>query len=134
MKKIIKWIAIAFVVLIVIAVIAGKDGAETTTSQTAVSEGAEPVAQDSAEASDNLTVTQKLTDTLVDSQMSAASDKVARDSIEKYEMVKRQGSAIDACVHAGIVSAAYLQAKDETKYSEWKAIEKADCAAAGMPQ
>ncbi|OAK66912.1 hypothetical protein A3K87_05040 [Variovorax paradoxus] len=60
--------------------------------------------------------------------------QVVDDSIVQYNMVKRQGSAIDLCVHAGLVSAAYLQAKDEPHYASWKQTERTDCAAAGMPQ
>jgi len=41
--------------------------------------------------------------------------------------------ARDVCVHAGLVAAAYLQAKDEENYREWKATEKTDCVAAGLP-
>jgi hypothetical protein len=60
--------------------------------------------------------------------------KVARDSVQQYEIAKRSGNAIDVCVQAGLVSAAFLQAKDEANYASWKAIEKADCKRAGMPQ
>jgi hypothetical protein len=59
--------------------------------------------------------------------------KVADDVVKQYEITKRSGTKIDVCVHAGLVSAAYLQAKDEDRYRQWKQIEKADCAAAGMP-
>jgi hypothetical protein len=37
-------------------------------------------------------------------------------------------------VQAGIVSAAFLQAQDETNYQKWKTIEKNDCARAGIAQ
>ena len=37
---------------------------------------------------------------------------------------------MDACENGGFVAAAYL-AKDETNYAKWKAVEKADCGAAG---
>lgn len=73
-------------------------------------------------------------DAAVDAQMDYATDKVTDDVIAQYEIVKKQGDPIQTCVHAGVVSAAYLQAKDEAKYAEWKAIEKEDCKAAGMPQ
>lgn len=60
--------------------------------------------------------------------------KVANDSIDQYNMVKRNGSLIDACVHAGIVAAAFLQAKDESSYQKWKDIEESDCRLAGVPR
>jgi len=60
-------------------------------------------------------------------------NKVASDAVQEYEIAKRNGTAMDACVHAGLVAAAYLQAKDESNYQQWKATERADCAAAGLP-
>ena len=59
--------------------------------------------------------------------------KVATDAVDQYNITKRNGTAIDICVHAGMVSAAYLQGKDEANYTIWKATEAADCKAAGMP-
>ncbi len=61
-------------------------------------------------------------------------DKVAADAVTQYEIAKRNGSQIDACVQAGMVAAAYLQAKDEAHYQQWKQTEKADCAKAGVPR
>ena len=59
-------------------------------------------------------------------------DKVAEDAVKQYDMASRNGSSIDACVHAGLVSAAYLQAQDETGYKKWKSIEQSDCRVAGI--
>ena len=59
--------------------------------------------------------------------------QVAADAVKQYEIAKRSGSAMDAYVHAGLVVAAYLQAKDEVKYTKWKAIEKQEASRAGMP-
>jgi hypothetical protein len=61
-------------------------------------------------------------------------EKVAADEVKQYEIAKRHGSAIDACVHAGLVAAAYLQAQEEGSYQEWKGIERSDCAIVGIPQ
>jgi len=58
---------------------------------------------------------------------------VADDAVKQYEMAKRNGTPIDICVHAGLVSAAYLQAKDEENYRRWKQIETGDCDSAGVP-
>jgi hypothetical protein len=60
-------------------------------------------------------------------------NQVADDAIKQYQIAKRDGSASDACVHAGIVADAYLQAKDEADYQQWKATENSDCALAGVP-
>ena len=73
-------------------------------------------------------------DQIVDQQMDDIYDQVATDSVEQYNIAKRQGDPIQTCVQAGLVAAAYLQAKDEAQYNSWKAIESSDCAAAGMPQ
>lgn len=58
--------------------------------------------------------------------------QVAEDAVKQYEMVERHGSAIDLCVQAGLVSAAYLQAKNDEQYRHWKVIEDVRCANAGI--
>ena len=60
-------------------------------------------------------------------------EKVASDAVEQYNIAKRKGSAMDACVQAGMVAAAYLQAKDEAKYGAWLKTKKGDCTSAGLP-
>lgn len=60
-------------------------------------------------------------------------DQVAQDARAEYRIAKRNGNAMDACVHAGFVAAAYLQAQDESNYKTWKSIESTDCRAAGLP-
>jgi len=54
-------------------------------------------------------------------------NKVANDAVQEYEIAKNQGDKTQICVQAGLVSAAYLQAKDESNYQKWKTIEKQDC-------
>lgn len=71
-------------------------------------------------------------DAAVDAQMDSTYDKVSEDMVTQYEIAKKQGDAMQTCVQAGMVSAAYLQAQDEAKYNEWKATEKEDCKAAGI--
>ena len=58
--------------------------------------------------------------------------QVAADTEAQYSIAKRSGQPMDACVHAGAVAAAYLQAKDEPQFKVWKQTEKVDCAAAGV--
>lgn len=58
--------------------------------------------------------------------------KVCDDAVKQYEIAKRNGSPIDACVQAGFAAAAFLQAKEESSYAEWKRTESADCAKAGI--
>ena len=71
-------------------------------------------------------------DQAVEAQMDSTYDKVSSDMVAQYDIAKKQGDPIQTCVQAGMVSAAYLQAKDEAKYNKWKAIEKTDCKAAGI--
>lgn len=59
--------------------------------------------------------------------------QVATDAVKQYEIAKRSGTAIDAYVHAGLVAAAYLQAKDEINYQKWKRIEASEARTAGVP-
>ena len=65
-------------------------------------------------------------------EMNKIENQVAADSVEQYNIAKRQGDAMQICVQAGMVSAAYLQAKDESNYQTWKTTEDADCKAAGV--
>lgn len=58
---------------------------------------------------------------------------VAADAIEQYNIAKRNGSAIDAYVQAGIVVAAFLQLQDESNYQKWKQIQEEEARRAGMP-
>jgi ABC-type molybdate transport system substrate-binding protein len=60
-------------------------------------------------------------------------EQVAQDAVKQYEIVHRSGSAIDRCVHAGIVAAGFVQAKDEANYQVWKGIQRRECKRAGMP-
>lgn len=67
-------------------------------------------------------------------EMQRISDQVARDAVTQYQMARRSGTAMDVCVQAMSVSAAYLQAKDELHYAAAKKAEMSDCKRAGMPQ
>jgi len=66
-------------------------------------------------------------------EMTKIEDQVANDSVTQYQIAKRNGNATDVCVAAGMVTAAYLQAKDEANYAAWKKTQSSDCAAASMP-
>lgn len=59
--------------------------------------------------------------------------KVATDAVAQYNIVAANGgAAMDRCVQAGMVSAAFLQANAAGRYADWKEIEKRDCRAAGL--
>jgi hypothetical protein len=60
--------------------------------------------------------------------------QAVNDMVRQYGIANRTGNAADVCVHAGLVSAAALQAKDSEVYEHWKRIESDDCARAGLPK
>jgi hypothetical protein len=66
--------------------------------------------------------------------MGRIQQQVAEDAVKQYQIAKRSGNAIDAYVHAGLVCAAYLQAKDEPNYQKWKKIEAEEQRLAEMPR
>ena len=66
--------------------------------------------------------------------MKQIENQVAEDAVQQYNIVARKGNAVDRCVHAGMVAAAYVQAKDEGAYQAWRARESSDCAEAGVPR
>jgi hypothetical protein len=57
---------------------------------------------------------------------------VAVDFEEQYRIAKSSGSEIDACVLAGVVAAAWLQAHEASNYNDWKIVESKDCREAGQ--
>ena len=59
--------------------------------------------------------------------------QVVDDAVAQYAIVRRRGNEIDLCVHAGLVAAAYLQARGEKNYTEWKRTERINCESAGVP-
>ncbi len=67
------------------------------------------------------------------SSMQDIENKVAADAVTQYNIAKNQGDKTQVCVQAMGVSAAYLQAKDDSNYNKWKDIEKSNCHTAGMP-
>jgi len=71
---------------------------------------------------------------LTASGMSDIERQVAEDAVKQYEIMKRQGSPIERCSYAGMVVAAYVQAKDEGNVARWKTIEAEDCRKAGVPR
>ena len=56
-------------------------------------------------------------------QIDPGADKhgVAADAVDQYNIAVRQGDK--KCVQVGLVAAAYLQAKNESEYIDWKDIE-----------
>jgi len=59
-------------------------------------------------------------------------NQVAADAIKQYDIAQREGNAMQTCVQASLVSAAFLQAHDESNYRQWKEREKYVCESAGI--
>lgn len=57
----------------------------------------------------------------------------AKDQIEVYEIAKKNGDNMQTCTQAMVIAQMFLQAKDEDSWKDWKAKEKEDCKAAGLP-
>ncbi len=55
------------------------------------------------------------------------------DAIERYEIAKRSGSAIDAYTQASLIAASYLEVKDEVNYEKWRKIQAHEGFRAGLP-
>jgi len=71
---------------------------------------------------------------IVQSMMQDGADQVATDAVAQYRITQRHGTSTDRCAQAMSVTAAYLQAKNESQYGAWKLTEKKDCKAAGLPE
>jgi len=73
-------------------------------------------------------------DALVKSDLADIEKQVAQDSVASYNLSVKGGDKMEICTQASMVSASFLQAKDEKNYLKWKDIEKNDCANAGLPK
>src|SRR5688572_6372486 len=66
-----------------------------------------------------------------DQQVSKGMDdiyaKVSQDAVDQYRITAQSGGAMDRCVQAGMVTAAFLQEKNDAQYARWKETEKRDC-------
>ncbi|WP_374349153.1 hypothetical protein [Chitinimonas sp.] len=70
----------------------------------------------------------------VQNQMQNVERKVVNDAIKQYDIALGANKALDACVQAGLVAQAMLQAKDQPGYEQWKKTEAHDCKIAGVPK
>ena len=68
----------------------------------------------------------------VEGDMGGIYRQVVADSISQYKITLESGNSMDICVHAGMVSASYLQAQDSINYAKWKQRERVDCDGAGV--
>jgi len=64
--------------------------------------------------------------------LDSINSKVAEDAVKQYEMVKKTGTPAEIYVHASMVTAAYLQAKDDANYKKWHEIQLKAAKKAGM--
>jgi hypothetical protein len=65
-------------------------------------------------------------DQTVQSELTTIDDRAA-DEVIQYGYAMRSGTRLDACKQAGVVGAAYLDARNETAYKRWKQIEAENC-------
>lgn len=65
-------------------------------------------------------------------ELNKIENQVAKDVEKQYQIAKKNGTAMDAYVQAGIVAAAYLQANDEKNYKKWKKIESQEAKNIGL--
>ena len=64
----------------------------------------------------------------IESEMDNIYNQVIQDELDKWEIVLKGRDKMEICVQAQMVAAAYLQAKDEGNYLQWKKIEETACA------
>lgn len=58
-------------------------------------------------------------------------NKAAADAVAQFDLIKKNsGSVLDYCVQAGLVATAYLKARDNRRYREWKRDEEYYCSLA----
>lgn len=69
---------------------------------------------------------------IANNELQKIENQVVADAVKQYKIAKENGSAMDAYVQAGIVAAAFLQAKDEENYKKWKKVEKEEAKKVGL--
>lgn len=57
-------------------------------------------------------------------QINETKNQVAQEAIKQYNIVKRNGSGIEASLHAGFVAEAFLQVGDKENYAKWTKIKE----------
>ncbi len=57
-------------------------------------------------------------------QTNETKNQVAQEAIKQYNIVKRNGSGIEASLHAGFVAEAFLQIGDKENYTKWIKIKE----------
>ena len=62
----------------------------------------------------------------MESELTTIDDRAA-DEVIQYGYAVRSGTRLDACKQAGVVGAAYLDARNESAYKRWKQIEAENC-------
>jgi len=67
---------------------------------------------------------------VADAQARLVADLRIKDAIADYEQAGRSGSALNRCVKAKLVVAAYSDARDEAETQAWTARQDEDCHAA----
>lgn len=74
-----------------------------------------------------LLLTVVMIETHLDNAQTDMYQQTAEDSVEQYNIVKQSGDHGKRCLHARIVTAAYIKAGDEAKHKYWKQIAQDEC-------
>jgi len=67
-------------------------------------------------------------------QLDEIKNQVAEDAVQQYRIAKRQGDKMQTYTQASLAAVAYLQAKDETNYIKWKAVQDSCGKEVGLNQ
>lgn len=59
-------------------------------------------------------------------------DLAVEDSVSQFELTGQSGSAMNRCVHAGLMKEAYMHAKNGEAANRWASLEKTACSAVGF--
>lgn len=70
---------------------------------------------------------------LIGSSAGEISKEIDQSVIDDYNTAKEVGTKIDICISAGSVKWYFININDEVRGKKWAAVEKKDCAAAGIP-
>lgn len=66
-------------------------------------------------------------DAITASNLNQINQKVALDAAQQFNIAQKTASSPELCAQAGLVEAAFLQAKDAANYQKWQSIKKQHC-------
>ena len=66
-------------------------------------------------------------DAITATNLNQINQKVALDAVQQFDIAQKTASNPELCAQAGLVEAAFLQAKDAANYQKWQSIKKQHC-------